>query len=130
MPRSRRKRAKRSPSCERVNRGGSPMVATREQILAALCKAYNMEIETMANYLASSLHMDGVRADFIKQALATDIQGELGHAQALGNRIKQLGGTVPGSMKLVMTQKSLQPVEDTTDVVHVIRGVLEAEEEA
>ncbi len=106
------------------------MAATREQILGALCKAYNMELETVTNYLATSINLDGVRADFIKQALAVDIQGELTHAQQLGNRIKQLGGTVPGSMHLKMTQKTLQPLEDTTDVVDVIRGVLEAEEEA
>jgi bacterioferritin len=106
------------------------MAATREQILNALCKAYNMELETVANYLANSINLDGVRADFIKQALAADIQGELGHATQLGNRIKQLGGIVPGSIALKMTQKSLQPREDTTDVVDVIRGVLEAEEEA
>jgi bacterioferritin len=106
------------------------MAVTREQILASLCKAYNMEIETVANYLANSLHLDGVRADFVKQALAADIQGELTHAQQLGNRIKQLGGRVPGSLDLKMTQKSLQPPEDTTDVVDVIRGVLEAEEDA
>src|SRR5262245_16151417 len=106
------------------------MAATREQILASLYKAYNMEIETVANYLANSLHLDGVRADFIKQALAADIQGELTHATQLGNRIKQLGGKVPGSLELKMTQKSLQPPEDTTDVVAVIRGVLDAEEEA
>src|SRR5262249_10092558 len=106
------------------------MAATREQILASLYKAYNMEIETVANYLANSLHLDGVRADFIKQALAADIQGELTHATQLGNRIKQLGGTVPGSIDLRMTQRSLQTAEDTTDVVHVIRGVLEAEEDA
>ena len=65
------------------------MAATREQILVSLCKAYNMEIETVANYLANSLHLDGVRADFIKQALAADIQGELMHAQKIGHRIKQ-----------------------------------------
>lgn len=106
------------------------MAATREQILEALCKAYNMELETVANYLANSINLDGVRADFIKQALATDIQGELGHATQIGNRIKQLGGSVPGSLALKMTQKSLQPREDTTDVLDVIRGVLEAEEEA
>jgi len=106
------------------------MAATREQTLAALCKAYNMEIETVVNYLANSLDLDGVRADFIKQALAADIQGELTHAQQLGNRIKQLGGSIPGSLKLTMTQKTLQPPEDTTDVVTVIRGVLDAEEEA
>ena len=106
------------------------MAATREQILASLGKAYNMELETVANYLANSLHMDGVRADFVKQALAADIQGELTHATQIGNRIKQLGGTVPGSMELKMTQKSLQPPADTTDVVAVIRGVIDAEEEA
>jgi bacterioferritin len=106
------------------------MAGTREQILEALCKAYNMELETVANYLANSINLDGVRADFIKQALSADIQGELTHAQQLGNRIKQLGGIVPGSLALKMTQKSLQPRDDTTDVVDVIRGVLDAEEEA
>ena len=106
------------------------MAATREQILDALCKAYNMELETVTNYLANSINLDGVRADFVKQALAVDIQGELMHAQQLGKRIKQLGGLVPGSFALKMTQKSLQPREDTTDVVEVIRGVLEAEEQA
>jgi bacterioferritin len=106
------------------------MAVTREQVLASLSKAYNMELETVANYLSNSINLDGVRADFIKQALAADVQGELTHAQQLGNRIKQLGGTVPGSMQLQMTQKSLQPLADTTDVVDVIRGVLEAEEEA
>jgi bacterioferritin len=106
------------------------MPATKEQIIAALRQAFNMEVETVINYLANSIHIEGVRADFIKQALATDIQGELTHAQQLGNRIKQLGGSIPGSMHLKMTQRSLEPPEDSTDVVHVIRGVLQAEEEA
>jgi bacterioferritin len=106
------------------------MPITKEQIIEQLRKAYNMELETVINYLANSIHLDGVRADFIKQALAADIQGELAHATQLGNRIKQLGGTVPGSIDLKMTQRSLQTGEDTTDVVHVIKGVLEAEEDA
>src|SRR5437762_2390238 len=106
------------------------MAATNEQIIASLRKAFNMELETVINYLANSLHLEGVRADSIKQALAADIQGELTHAQQLGNRIKQLGGSVPGSLQLTMTQKSMQPPADTTDVLQVIRGVLEAEEAA
>jgi len=106
------------------------MAATKDQIIASLRTAFNMEIETVINYLANSLHMEGVRADFIKQALAADIQGELTHAQQLGNRIKQLGGAIPGSLELKMTQKNMQPQPDTTDVVDVIRGVLQAEEEA
>src|SRR5919201_6463638 len=106
------------------------MAATKEQIIASLRKAFNMELETVINYLANSLHLEGVRADAIKQALAADIQGELTHAQQLGNRIKQLGGTVPGSLHLKMEQKTLQPPADTTDVVDVIRGVLKAEDDA
>src|SRR6266851_1690631 len=98
------------------------MAATKNDVIAGLRQAYNMEVETVVNYLANSLHLEGVRADFIKQALATDIQEELGHAQQLGNRIKQLGGTVPGSMHLKMSQKSLEPPENSTDVVGVIKG--------
>jgi bacterioferritin len=106
------------------------MALTKEQIISDLQKSYNMEVETVINYLANSLHLEGVRAEFVKQALAADIQEELTHAQQLGNRIKQLGGTVPGSMHLKMSQKSLEPPQDSTDVVGVIRGVLRAEEEA
>ena len=106
------------------------MAVTKEQIIASLRQAYNMEVETVVNYLANSLDMEGVRAEFIKQALAADIQEELGHAQQLGNRIKQLGGSVPGSLHLKMTQRYLEPPDDSTDVVKVIEGVLKAEEEA
>src|SRR5262245_65069833 len=106
------------------------MAVTKDQVIEALRKAYNMEVETVINYLANSLHLEGVRAEFIKQALATDIKEELGHAQQLGHRIKQLGGSIPGSLGLKMTQKTLQPPADTTDVVDVIRGVLQAEQDA
>jgi bacterioferritin len=106
------------------------MAASKNEVITALQKAYSMEVETVVNYLANSLHLEGVRADFIKQALSTDIQEELGHAQQLGNRIKQLGGSVPGSTHLKMTQGSMQPPDDPTDVVGVIKGVLQAEEDA
>src|SRR2546428_6306684 len=106
------------------------MAVSKEQIIASLQKSYSMEVETVLNYLANSLDLEGVRAEFIKQALATDIQEELGHAQQLGNRIKQLGGTIPGSLALTFSQKSLQPPKDSTDVLTVIKGVLQAEEEA
>jgi bacterioferritin len=106
------------------------MAGTREEIVAALMKAYSMEVETIINYLSISLDLDGVRAEFIKQALSADIQGELTHAQQLGNRIKQLGGSVPGSMNVKLSQSYLQPPKDTTDVVSVIKGVIKAEEEA
>lgn len=106
------------------------MPVTKDQIISQLRQAYNMEVETVLNYLANSLHLEGVRAESIKKALAADIQEELGHAQQLGNRIKQLGGAIPGSLHLKMTQSSLEPPDDPTDVVGVIRGVLKAEEDA
>jgi bacterioferritin len=106
------------------------MAVTKEQIITGLRQAYNMEVETVINYLANSLDLEGVRAEFIKQALAADIQEELGHAQQLGNRIKQLGGSVPGSLQFKMSQRYLEPPEDSTDVVKVIQGVLKGEEEA
>ena len=105
-------------------------MASKEEIIDALKLAYNKELETVINYLSSSINLDGVRADFIKKDLATDITEELGHATQLGNRIRQLGGTVPGSMDLKMAQKALQPPKETTDVVAVIEGVLAAEEDA
>ena len=105
-------------------------MATKQDIVNALIEAYNKEIETIINYLSVSIDLDGVRADFIKQALAADITGELTHARQLGARIKQLGGQVPGSLKMKMTQTYMQPPADTTDVIGVIRGVLAAENDA
>jgi bacterioferritin len=99
-------------------------------IIQALAKAYNMELETVANYIALSVNLDGVRAKHIKNELDADITTELGHAQTLARRIKTIGGMVPGSMQLKMDQKSLQPPSDTTDIEYVIRGVIAAEEAA
>jgi|SRR5215204_1604448 len=99
----------------------------REQIIALLTKAYWMEIETVMSYLANSVNPDGVRAQEIKESLAEDIQEELGHAQQFAERIKELYGVVPGSEGFSAEQSFLQPPEHQTDVVHVVRGVIEAE---
>ena len=52
---------------------------------------------------------------------------ELGHAQRFAQRIKELYGVVPGSLEFRPEQSFLQPPERQTDIVHVIRGVIEAE---
>ncbi|MEZ5300276.1 MAG: ferritin-like domain-containing protein [Verrucomicrobiales bacterium] len=101
-----------------------------QQIIDELKIAYAMELETVQNYIAASINLDGVRSEVIKKALAADVAEELGHAQMLANRIKTIGGTVPGSMALDRSQKSLQPLDDSTDIVGVIKGVIEAEEGA
>jgi bacterioferritin len=99
----------------------------REQIIALLEKAYWMEIETVMSYIANSVNPDGVRAQEIKESLEEDIQEELGHAQQFAERIKELYGVVPGSMGFSAEQSFLQPPEHQTDVVHIVRGVIEAE---
>jgi bacterioferritin len=99
----------------------------REQILEMLEKAYWMEIETVMSYISNSINPDGVRAQEIIESLNADIQEELGHAQQFAKRIKELYGVVPGSMDFTAEQTYLQPPEHQTDVVHVIKGVIEAE---
>jgi bacterioferritin len=99
----------------------------REEILGLLSKAYWMEIETVMSYIANSVNPDGVRAQEIKESLEQDIQEELGHAVQFAQRIKELWGVVPGSLEFSAEQSYLQPPEHQTDVVSVIRGVIEAE---
>jgi bacterioferritin len=99
----------------------------RNDIIEMLKKAYWMEIETVMSYIANSVNPDGVRAQEIIESLDQDIQEELGHAQQFAARIKELYGVVPGSQDFTAEQSYLQPPEQQTDVVHVIKGVIEAE---
>ena len=101
-----------------------------DEIVAELTKSYWMELETVVNYLANSVHLDGVRAEEIKNSLSNDVSEELNHATQLANRIKTIGGPVPGSEGFQAAQKTLQPPDDTTDVVAVIKGVIDAEQSA
>jgi bacterioferritin len=103
------------------------MVGKREEIVDLLKQAYFMELETVMSYVANSVNPDGVRAEEVKESLDQDIQEELGHAQQFASRIKELYGVVPGSMDFKAGQSGLQPPEDQVDVVHVIKGVIEAE---
>ena len=105
------------------------MAATVKETIALLLESYSMELETVMNYLANSTNLDGVRAEEIKKSLGADVTGEIAHAQQLAQRIKQLGGHIPGSKAIVMG-KQIQPVENTTDVVGVIKSVIAAEEAA
>jgi bacterioferritin len=100
---------------------------TRERIVEMLKKAYWMEIETVMSYITNSINPDGVRAQEIVESLQADIQEELGHAQQFAQRIKELYGVVPGSLEFSAEQSYLQPPDEQTDIVHVIKGVIEAE---
>ena len=103
---------------------------TADRVVELLRKAYADEIETVMNYQTNAIVLDGVRAEEIKESLQQDIQEELTHAEQLGQRLKQLDARPPGSADFVARQDSLQPPADSTDVLSVIRGVLDAEEDA
>ncbi len=99
----------------------------RQEVIALLERAYWMEIETVMSYIANSINPDGVRAQEIKESLEADVDEELGHARRFAERIKELYGVVPGSEGFAAEQSFLQPPDQQVDVVHVIRGVIEAE---
>jgi len=101
--------------------------AKRAEIVELLTRAYWMEAETVLSYLANAANLDGIRAEEIAEALNEDVEEELGHARLFAKRIKDLYGTPPGTLDLKAEQTYLQPSEDGTDVVSVIRGVIEAE---
>ncbi|MGH2872064.1 MAG: ferritin-like domain-containing protein [Solirubrobacteraceae bacterium] len=99
----------------------------REHVVELLTKAYWMEIETVMNYIAGSINPDGVRARQIAAALEQEIGEELGHAKLFGERIKELYGVVPSSTQFSAEQGFMRPPEHQTDVIGLIRGVIEAE---
>jgi bacterioferritin len=103
---------------------------TADRVVELLRTAYSDEIETVMNYQTNAIVLDGVRAEEIKESLQQDIQEELAHAEQLGQRLKQLDARPPGSAEFVARQDSLQPPEDSTDVLSVIRGVIDAEDGA
>ncbi len=101
-----------------------------KELIAELTRAYWMELEAVINFICASTNLVGARAEPIKQSLAADVVEETQHAQDLARRIHIIGGTIPGSMQFRPGQKSLQPSDDPTDVLSVIRGVIETEETA
>jgi bacterioferritin len=106
------------------------MAEKREAIVELLKTGYFMELETVMNYVTNSINPDGVRAQEVKENIEEDIQEELTHAQQFAARIKELYGVVPGSLEFKASQDTLQPPDDQIDVVHVIKGVIDAEDGA
>lgn len=101
-----------------------------DAVAELLPEAYIDEIETVVNYLANAVVLEGLRAEEIKERLDADVQEELGHARTLDERLDQLDRRPPASFEFEASQSALQPPEDPTDVVSVIEGVISAEEDA
>ena len=100
----------------------------REQIIELLTKAYWMEIETVMSYITNSTNPDGLRAQEIIESLAA---GHPGGARARAAVRRAHQGALrrrPGLAGLhAPSRRYLQPPEHQTDIVHVIKGVIEAE---
>ena len=101
-----------------------------KDIIAELKKSYAIELETIQNYLANSVDLDGEGAEEVKKSLEEEIALKLKHGRRLAKRIKVLGGRVPGSLELPRDQNLLQPPMDNTDVMAVIQGVIAMKEAA
>ena len=99
-------------------------------VVNGLKKSYAMELESVQNYLANSIHLEGPAADRVKKVLENAASSELQHARRLARRIKILGDRVPGSLELPRDQNYLQPPIDNRDSVTVIRGALTATDAA
>jgi len=115
-----------------TNRGSEGILSEgmsekREEIVELLKTAYFMELETVMSYVTNSVNPDGVRAQEVKESVEEDIQEELTHAQQFAARIKELYGVVPGSLDFKASQDTLQPPDNQVDIVHVIKGVIDAE---
>lgn len=93
-------------------------------IIPLLLTAYAGQLETVQNYLANSVWLDGLGTVEVVDALADHVAEELGHACLLAQRLKQLGVCPPGSLVVARNQVLLQPAEDPTDLRHVVTGAL------
>ena len=99
-----------------------------KEIIAELRRSYAIELETIQNYLANSIGLEGADAEVVRESLEEQIPLKLKRARRLAKRINVLGGRLPGSLELPRDQKLLQPPSDNADVTAVIRGVISANE--
>jgi len=95
-----------------------------KEIITELKRSYAIELETLQNYLANSIDLEGADAERIRKSLEEQVTLKLKHARRLAKRIKVLGARLPGSLELPRNQNLLQPPLDNTDAMAVIRGVI------
>jgi bacterioferritin len=101
-----------------------------KEIIAELKRSYAIELETMQNYLAHSIDLDGKETEPIRTSLEEQINLKLKHARRLAKRINVLGGRLPGSLELSREQNLLPPPSDQMDAMAVVHGVLSVNETA
>ncbi|WP_135665969.1 ferritin-like domain-containing protein [Halorhabdus rudnickae] len=101
-----------------------------QDIVDLLEQAYLDEVETAMNYLANAIYLETVLGETVAESLKEDVEEELHHAEELGYRLRFYGEVPPASADLEVNQESLQPPAEGSDVLEVVEGVIEAEEDA
>lgn len=95
-----------------------------------LTQAYYDEMESLMNYLAIGNNLETFDGVDLGEELLADVDEELDHAKAIAERLDVMGVHVPGSFDFAPHQEELQPLEDHSDVVSVLKGSIKAEKEA
>ena len=62
-----------------------------KEIITELKRSYAIELETMQNYLANSIDLEGAEAELVRKSLEEEITLKLKHARRLAKRINVLG---------------------------------------
>ena len=78
-----------------------------KEIIAELKRSYAIELETIENFLANSIDLQGADAEPIRKSLEEEIPLKLKHARRLAKRINVLGGRLPGSLELARDQHAV-----------------------
>ena len=58
-----------------------------KEIITELKKSYAIELETIQNYLANSIDLEGADAELVRKSLEEEITLKLKHARRLAKRI-------------------------------------------
>lgn len=97
------------------------------KIIEMLKTAYATEVQTVEDYLATSVWLDGPGAGQVADYLDVYIPLKLVRAKKIARRLKQLGVNSPATFH--STQKIVPP-PDETDPLPAVEGVLEAQRQA
>ena len=88
--------------------------ALRRELIDGLNEDLNLELEAVLRYLYHSSSATGLLGHELREELSSDIQGELGHAVFLADKITALGGQVkinPAMPKPARTAKQMMQID-------------------
>lgn len=106
---------------------------TSERVVELLHNALHAEVESAYQYLANANALQGVRGEIIAEDLRADFQEETNHAAEIAERLEVLDEVPVAFEDIEASHQMLNPPEITAnpaDILEVIEGVIEAEEEA